>query len=83
MRARSVFDQKVMNKIRRHHFIHDQLMPNTQGLAVTHDVDVPQHGFDDVEGADVTFLDHVVRPERPPAPSERATIPIHQEAHLP
>ena len=83
MRARSVFDQKVMNKIRQHHFIQDQLMPNTQGLAVTHDVDVPQHGFDDVEGADVTFLDHVVRPERPPAPSQRATIPIHQEAHLP
>ena len=50
---------------------------------MTRDVDVPQCGLDDVEGADVSFLDHVVRPERPPAPSERATIPIHQEAHLP
>jgi len=83
MRARSVFDQKVMNKIRQHHFIHDQLMPNTQGLAVTHDVDVPQRGFDDFEGADVTFFDPVVHQERPPAPSEHATIPRHQEAHLP
>ena len=44
---------------------------------------MPQCGFNDIEGADVTFLDHVVRPERPPAPSQRATIPIHQEAHLP
>ena len=50
---------------------------------MTRDVDVPQCGLDDVEGADISFLDHVVRPERPPAPSERATIPIHQEAHLP
>jgi hypothetical protein len=72
-----------MNKIRQHHFIHDQLMPNTQGLAVTHDVDVPQRGFDDFEGADVTFLDPVVHQERPPAPSEHAMIPRHQEAHLP
>jgi len=83
MRARSVFDQKVMNKIRQHHFIHDQLMPNTKGLAVTHDVDVPQRGFDDFEGADVTFFDPVVHQECPPAPSEHATIPRHQEAHLP
>ena len=58
-------------------------MPNTQGLAVTHDVDVPQRGFDDFEGADVTFFDPVVHQECPPAPSEHATIPRHQEAHLP
>lgn len=60
-------------------------MPNTQGLNVTHDVDVPQCGFHDVEGADVSFLDPVVCTEPTPAPSEQARIalPIHQEAHLP
>ena len=58
-------------------------MPNTQGLAVTHDVDVPQRGVDDVEGADVTFLDPVVRPKCPAAPSDHDTLPRHQEAHLP
>lgn len=61
------------------------MMPNTQGLAVTHDVDMPQCGFDDVEGADVAFLDHVVRAKYPPAPSEYAgtALLIPQEAHLP
>jgi len=52
---------------------------------MTRDVDVPQCGLDDVEGADISFLDPVVRAEPPPTPSELAGIAIlvEQKAHLP
>lgn len=58
------------------------MMDKAQSLAsTTCDVDVPQCGLDNVKGADITFLDPIVRAEPPPAPSELATtttaIPKH------
>jgi len=52
---------------------------------MTRDVDVPQCGLDDVEGADISFLDPVVRAEPPPTPRELTGIAIlvEQKAHLP
>ena len=52
---------------------------------MTRDVDVPQCGLDDVEGADVSIIDHVVRAEPPPTPRELTGIAIlvEQKAHLP
>ena len=52
---------------------------------MTRDVDVPQCGLDDVEGADISFLDPVVRAEPPPTPRELTGIAIlvEQQAHLP
>ena len=52
---------------------------------MTRDVDVPQCGLDDVEGADISFLDPVVRAEPPPTPRELTglAILVEQKAHLP
>ena len=53
-------------------------------LLTAHDINMPQSGFDDIEGADITLLESVILAEPlPTQPNPVAAMLVRVTTHLP